>query len=120
MSDRQNTSVSPGSETVTTAVQPTISVIGTGYLGATHAAAMAALGMPVIGLDTDVNKVNNLAAGKVPFFEPGLPELLRKHVDSAACSIHDGLRRRGSACRLGNPSAVGTPQRKAGNSRRLS
>src|SRR6478752_268736 len=119
MSDRQNASVSPGSETVTTAVQPTISVIGTGYLGATHAAAMAALGMPVIGLDTDVNKVNNLAAGKVPFFEPGLPELLRKHVDSGMLRFTTDF-----ADAVGSADVhficVGTPQRKASNAADLS
>jgi UDPglucose 6-dehydrogenase len=61
---------------------PTISVIGTGYLGATHAAAMAELGFVVIGVDTDPRKTAALSAGDVPFFEPGLPELLRRHVDS--------------------------------------
>ncbi len=57
-----------------------ISVIGTGYLGATHAAAMAELGHDVIGLDVDVTKVDRLNAGEVPFFEPGLPELLQKNL----------------------------------------
>ena len=60
----------------------TISVIGTGYLGATHAAAMAEMGHTVIGIDTDPNKVATLNQGKVPFFEPGLPELLSTHVAS--------------------------------------
>jgi UDPglucose 6-dehydrogenase len=59
-----------------------ISVIGTGYLGATHAAGMAELGFDVIGIDHDPAKVEALAEGRVPFHEPGLPELLRKHVDS--------------------------------------
>lgn len=55
-----------------------ISVIGTGYLGVTHAACMASLGHDVIALDVDEAKVASLAAGKVPFYEPGLPELLQK------------------------------------------
>ena len=55
-----------------------ISVFGTGYLGATHAVAMAELGFEVVGVDVDQSKVDALAAGKVPFFEPGLPELLEK------------------------------------------
>src|SRR3954463_1364226 len=59
-----------------------VSVIGTGYLGATHAAAMAELGHEVIGVDTDVAKVASLHEGTVPFFEPGLPELLSAHVAS--------------------------------------
>jgi UDPglucose 6-dehydrogenase len=59
-----------------------LSVIGTGYLGATHAAAMAELGHEVIGIDVDATKIARLAQGEVPFFEPGLPELLSKHVAS--------------------------------------
>ncbi|MFJ6417498.1 UDP-glucose dehydrogenase family protein [Paeniglutamicibacter sp. NPDC091659] len=57
-----------------------ISVVGTGYLGATHAACMAELGFEVIGLDIDQAKIDSLALGQLPFHEPGLPELLRKHV----------------------------------------
>ncbi|WP_030149460.1 UDP-glucose dehydrogenase family protein [Mycetocola saprophilus] len=53
-----------------------ISVIGCGYLGAVHAAAMATLGHEVIGLDVDSEKIASLAAGRAPFYEPGLPELL--------------------------------------------
>jgi UDPglucose 6-dehydrogenase len=55
-------------------------VIGTGYLGATTAVCMAELGYDVIGVDVDTEKVGRLAKGEVPFYEPGLPELLGKHV----------------------------------------
>ncbi|MGA5129275.1 UDP-glucose dehydrogenase family protein [Streptomyces olivoreticuli] len=57
-----------------------ITVIGTGYLGATHAAAMAELGFEVLGLDVVPEKIETLGRGKVPMYEPGLEELLRKHV----------------------------------------
>ncbi|MFF0727817.1 UDP-glucose dehydrogenase family protein [Streptomyces sp. NPDC004134] len=57
-----------------------ITVIGTGYLGATHAAAMAELGFEVLGLDVVKEKVELLSAGRVPMYEPGLEDLLRKHV----------------------------------------
>ena len=53
-----------------------ISVIGCGYLGAVHAASMAKLGHEVVGVDVDADKVAELAAGRAPFYEPGLPELL--------------------------------------------
>ncbi len=53
-----------------------ISVIGCGYLGAVHAAAMASLGHEVVGIDVDERKIDALRAGRAPFFEPGLPELL--------------------------------------------
>ena len=55
-----------------------ISVIGCGYLGAVHAACMADLGHEVVGVDVDAAKVALLAAGRPPFYEPGLPELLAK------------------------------------------
>ncbi|MFE7133563.1 UDP-glucose dehydrogenase family protein [Streptomyces sp. NPDC057638] len=57
-----------------------ITVIGTGYLGATHAAAMAELGFEVLGLDIVPEKIEMLSAGRVPMYEPGLEELLAKHV----------------------------------------
>jgi UDPglucose 6-dehydrogenase len=59
-----------------------IAVLGTGYLGATHAACMAKLGHDVVGVDTDEAKIGKLTAGEVPFFEPGLEELLREMIDS--------------------------------------
>src|SRR4051794_4156973 len=59
-----------------------LTVLGTGYLGATHAVCMAELGYDVLGMDVDEAKVAKLAAGEVPFFEPGLEPLLRKNVES--------------------------------------
>lgn len=54
-----------------------ISVIGCGYLGAVHAATLASLGHTVVGIDVDAAKVEHLAGGAAPFFEPGLDELLQ-------------------------------------------
>ncbi|MQY16084.1 UDP-glucose 6-dehydrogenase [Streptomyces sp. RB5] len=59
---------------------PKLTVIGTGYLGATHAAAMAELGFEVLALDVVPEKIELLTAGRVPMYEPGLEELLAKHV----------------------------------------
>jgi UDPglucose 6-dehydrogenase len=59
---------------------PKITVIGTGYLGATHAAAMAELGFDVLGLDISTEKIAILERGEAPMYEPGLEEVLRKHV----------------------------------------
>ncbi|HOW93106.1 MAG TPA: UDP-glucose/GDP-mannose dehydrogenase family protein [Mycolicibacterium fallax] len=55
-------------------------VFGTGYLGATHAAGMAELGHEVIGVDIDPGKVAKLAAGEIPFYEPGLARMLRENL----------------------------------------
>lgn len=59
-----------------------LSVIGCGYLGAVHAASMAELGHEVVGIDVDPRKVELLAAGKAPFYEPGFDEILRRNVDA--------------------------------------
>ncbi|MFE1923940.1 UDP-glucose dehydrogenase family protein [Streptomyces asoensis] len=61
---------------------PRLTVIGTGYLGATHAICMAVLGFDVLGVDVDPVKIERLGSGEVPFFEPGLPELLAKALDT--------------------------------------
>ncbi|MFB9284611.1 UDP-glucose dehydrogenase family protein [Pseudoclavibacter helvolus] len=59
-----------------------ISVIGCGYLGAVHAAAMASIGHDVVGVDVDSSKIEALAKGNAPFFEPGLSDLLVEGVES--------------------------------------
>jgi UDPglucose 6-dehydrogenase len=59
-----------------------VTVIGTGYLGLTHAVCMADLGHEVLAIDVDEEKVAKAAKGEVPFFEPGLEPLLRKNIDS--------------------------------------
>ncbi|WP_375500650.1 UDP-glucose dehydrogenase family protein [uncultured Jatrophihabitans sp.] len=88
-----------------------MSVIGTGYLGATHAAAMAELGHEVVGVDVDEAKIERLSKGEVPFFEPGLPELLSKHVASGALRFTTST---AEAAQFGDIHfvCVGTPQRK--------
>ena len=88
---------------------PRLTVVGTGYLGATHAVCMAELGFEVLGLDVDLSKVDRLNAGDVPFFEPGLPELLRKNLDTGRLRFtasYDEVGRFGDVHFL----CVGTPQ----------
>ena len=91
-----------------------ISVIGCGYLGAVHASAMAELGHEVVGIDVDERKIAALRAGRPPFFEPGLPEILTSATatgrlrfstdiaDAAGAEVHF--------------LAVGTPQTVGGTS----
>lgn len=55
-----------------------VTVIGLGYLGVTHAVAMAELGHDVIGLEADPKRLAALQAGKLPFHEPGLDEALNR------------------------------------------
>ncbi|RLY94939.1 UDP-glucose/GDP-mannose dehydrogenase family protein [Kocuria tytonicola] len=96
-----------------------MTVIGTGYLGATHAVAMAELGHEVLGVDVDQAKIDLLASGHVPFHEPGLPELLRKHVASGAVRFTTSYEEAG---RFGDVHfiGVGTPQQHNGNAADMS
>ncbi|MFJ8803085.1 UDP-glucose dehydrogenase family protein [Streptomyces sp. NPDC102487] len=59
-----------------------LTVIGCGYLGATHAACMAELGHEVLGMDSDMDKVATLNSGKAPFHERDLDDLIAKHTAS--------------------------------------
>ncbi len=85
-----------------------ISVIGCGYLGAVHAAAMADLGHEVIAIDVDDAKIALLSAGKTPFYEPGLPEILTTSLASGRLSFTTDI----SLAKGSNVHfiAVGTPQ----------
>ena len=61
---------------------PRVTVIGTGYLGLTHAVCLADLGHDVLAIDVDAEKIAMAAGGEAPFFEPGLEPLLRKNLDA--------------------------------------
>ncbi|WP_214370092.1 UDP-glucose dehydrogenase family protein [Pseudonocardia sp. H11422] len=86
-----------------------ITVIGTGYLGAVHAACMAESGHEVLGVDVDVSKLAALSEGRPPFFEPGLPELLRRAVDAGSLRFTDSLQEAGEFGQV-HFVCVGTPQ----------
>lgn len=86
-----------------------ITVIGTGYLGATHAACMAELGFEVLGLDVDPARVVSLSQGRLPFHEPGLPELLKKHVESGRLRFTTSYQEAGAWGDV-HFIGVGTPQ----------
>lgn len=63
-------------------MKPVLSVIGTGYLGTTFAACMSSLGFTVTGIDTDPEKVSRLSTGDLPFYEPGLQEIVKTELAS--------------------------------------
>jgi len=85
-----------------------ISVIGCGYLGAVHAACMAELGHDVVGIDVDAGKVGELSAGRAPFFEPGLPEVLERATASGRLRFTTDMAEAAGA--QVHFVAVGTPQ----------
>lgn len=88
-----------------------VTVIGTGYLGATHAACMAELGYQVMGLDIDADKVAALSAGNVPFYEPGLEELLTRHLATGMLRFTTDYAEAGAFGEV-HFVCVGTPQKK--------
>jgi UDPglucose 6-dehydrogenase len=90
-----------------------ISVIGTGYLGLTHAVCMADLGHEVLAIDVDADKIAMAARGETPFFEPGLEPLLRKNLDAGRLRFTDSFAEVGE---FGDVHfiCVGTPQVKGG------
>jgi UDPglucose 6-dehydrogenase len=90
----------------------TLSVVGCGYLGATHAACMSSLGFTVVGVDTDPEKVAQLQSGSLPFYEPGLDTLLAQEVKSGRLSFTTDF----SAVEKADVHfiCVGTPQSKDG------
>ncbi|MDX3379579.1 UDP-glucose/GDP-mannose dehydrogenase family protein [Streptomyces sp. ME02-6991-2A] len=96
-----------------------LTVIGCGYLGATHAACMAELGHDVLGMDSDRDKVQLLSSGRAPFFEPGLDDLLAQHVASGRLRFTASY---AEAAQFGELHfiGVGTPQQAGGSSYDLS
>jgi len=89
-----------------------LSVIGCGYLGAVHAAAMASIGHEVVGIDVDQRKIDALSKGEAPFFEPGLPEILAEGVASGRLRFTtDMAEAKGSKVHF---IGVGTPQQRDG------
>jgi UDPglucose 6-dehydrogenase len=85
-----------------------LSVVGCGYLGATHAACMAELGHDVVGVEVDRSRLSRLEAGDLPFFEPRLPELLRRNVAAGRlCFTSDVSEAAGADVHF---LCVGTPQ----------
>ncbi len=89
-----------------------LSVVGTGYLGATHAAAMSSLGFEVIGVDVDSDKISQLQSGRVPFYEPHLEELLSQELNSGRLRFTTDFSQL-SDCDV-HFICVGTPQKKDG------
>ena len=90
----------------------TLSVVGCGYLGATHAACMSSLGFTVVGVDTDPEKVALLQSGKLPFYEPGLDSLLEQEMKTGRLTFTTDF----SAVKDADVHfvCVGTPQSKDG------
>lgn len=91
-----------------------ISVIGTGYVGLVTGACFAEFGVNVLCMDSDEKRISRLEKGEVPFYEPGLTELVAKGISQGRLSFTAELTRavdHGEVIFI----AVGTPPRKDGS-----
>ena len=84
-------------------------VIGSGYVGLVAATCFAEAGHRILGVDVDAAKVATLSRGESPIFEPGLDDLLKKHLASGALRFSTDLKE-GIAEADAAFICVGTPQ----------
>jgi UDPglucose 6-dehydrogenase len=112
-------SVPPAVVPPSKAPRPRLCFVGTGYLGATYAICFAELGYDVLGFDVDEPKVAKLAAGQVPFHEPGLDELLRKNISTGRLRFSTSYDDAAEFADI-HFICVGTPQRADGMAADLS
>ena len=94
-------------------------MIGTGYVGLVSGVCFSDLGNDVICVDKDNNKINNLKNGKIPIYEPGLEELVKKNLKNNrlnfSTNLNDAVRKSDIVF-----ICVGTPTKKNSNSADLS
>ncbi len=90
-----------------------ISIIGAGHVGLVTGACFAAIGHQVLCVDKDTEKLESLSKGNIPFYEPGLQPLIRRHLKTGRLSFSPSIREgvlRSEVIFI----AVGTPSRPNG------
>ncbi len=92
-----------------------ISIFGTGYVGLVTGACLANLGHEVLCMDIDQNKVEHLKEKKIPFYEPGLKELVIRNTEKNRLHFTSNPK---EAVDFAEAifNCVGTPERKDGSS----
>jgi UDPglucose 6-dehydrogenase len=105
--------------TAENAARPRITVLGTGYLGTTHAACLAELGFEVLGVDVNPVRIDSLSRGELPFHEPDLEPLLQAGLKSGRLAFTTSY---AEAAAFGAVHfiCVGTPQQAGSNAADLS
>ena len=90
-----------------------IAVVGTGYVGLVTGACFASSGNNVVCVDIDQNKIDRLKKGIIPFFEPGLEDIVKTNIEDKRLSFTTDIKNA-----IENSSiifiAVGTPQSENG------
>ena len=91
-----------------------IAVVGTGYVGLVAGACLAENGNDVICVDKDLTKIATLEAGRMPIYEPGLEEMVRRNASEQRLTFTTNLRDAVKASEIVF-IAVGTPQGEDGS-----
>ena len=91
-----------------------IAVVGTGYVGLVAGACLAENGNDVVCVDKDPAKVRSLQRGRIPIYEPGLSELVKKNAEEGRLSFTTQLRKAVKSSQI-IFIAVGTPQGEDGS-----
>lgn len=91
-----------------------IAIVGSGYVGLVTGVCLAHIGHRVICVDVDLNKIKRLKQGKVPIYEPGLEELLRKYLKNKRLSFTMSIKEAAKKS-VAIFIAVGTPSKKNGD-----
>ena len=91
-----------------------IAVVGTGYVGLVAGACLAENGNDVICVDKDLTKIATLEAGRMPIYEPGLEEMVRRNATEQRLTFSTNLRDAVKASEIVF-IAVGTPQGEDGS-----
>lgn len=90
-----------------------LAVVGTGHVGLVTCASLAHLGHEVVGTDSDANKIDRLKSGEMPFFEPGLGDLVAQGIEQGHLTFSNRVERavEGASAVF---VCVGTPPRSTG------
>ena len=90
-------------------------MIGTGYVGLVSGVCFSDLGNDIICVDKDLNKINDLKDGKIPIYEPGLEELVKKNIKNNRLNFSTDLKNSVKKSDIVF-ICVGTPTKKGGSS----
>src|SRR3712207_3405357 len=91
-----------------------IGVVGTGHVGLVTCAALASIGHDVVGHDSDAEKIEQLNSGAMPFFEPGLDQLVKEQVEAGRLRFTTEMAETASGAEVVF-LCVGTPPRASGD-----